>query len=212
MDKLKKIMKDPFDGLTKEDVQDKCFEIAKTLFSNYCINCNGTKYYFMEIEFYYYEKGLWDDAWNVVTYARNGYAAGDFFYHLSGIDICFESSYNNDKAKFGGVLIRAIKDVNNKIIAGPLKCKDEILNACKGIKMPMLAPVSIKREIITKATYRALGKDAIEKKIDMPYNLCFFDANKDNDWNPYTDKFNNKKGIINSMKGTYKTDRFYTNE
>ena len=54
--------------------------------------------------------------WQEVTYPRNDYQGGQLFYHLSGIDICFDSHYKNNEAKFGGILIRAIKDEKGSIL------------------------------------------------------------------------------------------------
>lgn len=208
MKNLKDILKNPFDGLIKDDVkgfQHKCLEIAQELFSNYCIKCKDTEYYLAEIEFYYYEKGKWEKDWNKVTYARKGYEAGELFYHLSGIDICFESHYGDDFAKFGGILIRAIKNEQGIVIAGPLNCKDEILNACKCGEMAQLGHSSTQHDIIPpKSTYRALGKDDIDKVNDR---LCFYDGLVI-DWTPKKERYNTKIGKIESKKSIYKTDRF----
>ncbi|MBO4463014.1 MAG: hypothetical protein J5797_02325 [Prevotella sp.] len=203
-------LKNPFDKLSKGDeneFQKKCAKIAKELFGSYCINCNDKEYYFAEIEFYYYEKDRWRDKWNEVTYARKNYKAGDLFYHLSGIDICFDSHYDTKTAKFGGVLIRAIRDEEGKVIAGPLTCKDEILNACKCGKMPRLSRASKTLNIDVKSTYRALGEKDIDKENDR---LCLYDS-RINDWNPPKNRYNTRKGEIESRKGTYKTDRFNDN-
>lgn len=200
----------PFDKLSKGEekkFQRECALIAQKLFDNYCILCGDVKYFFAEIEFYYYEKGKWDDKWNEVTYARDGYKAGDLFYHLTGIDICFESHYVNFHAKFGGILIRAIKDEKGIVIAGPLTCKDEILNACNGKQMPILKQISSLCKINLKSTYRALGEKDIDKENDR---LCFYDS-QIKDWNPLKNRYNTRKGKIESGKGTYKTDRFYDN-
>ena len=173
----------------------------------YGIKCDEKIFRFAEIEFYYYEKGKWDDKWNEVTYARDGHKAGDLLYHLSGIDICFDSHYDNYNAKFGGILIRAIKDEEEAITAGPLTCKDEILNACKGKQMPILKQLSTQRRIDLKPTYRALGEKDIDKENDR---LCFYDS-QINDWNPVKNRYNTRKGVIEPRKGTYKTDRFNDN-
>lgn len=217
MEDIKKLLKPPFDDLKEyciQNYQEECSEIAKELFCNWCINCNGKEYYLAEIEFYYYDSKLYlhdkkQFKWQKVTYARDGYNAGDLLYHLSGIDICFESSYNNQEAKFGGILIRAIKEVNDKngtIIAGPLVCKDEILNACKGGNMPLFCEATKKRKLTPKATYRALGKVDIDKDNDR---LCFYDSSKNNNWNPTIDKYDKEKGIIKPCRSSYKTDRFH---
>ena len=216
MEDLIQSLTNPFDGLEKKDeFQNKCFDIAKNLFCNYCINCNGKEYNFAEIEFYYYnsEQYLQDREqykWQEVTYPRKC-NAGQLFYHLSGVDICFRSDYDNQKAKFGGILIRALKennDENCKIIAGPLNCKDAILNACKGVEMPKLQETTNKSVLTPKPTYRALGKNDIDIENDR---LSFYDS-QISDWNPEKEKYNTKKGIIEFPKSTYKTNRFYEND
>lgn len=217
MENIKQLLEKPFENLKEYDIQnyqEECSKIAKELFCNWCINCNGKEYYFAEIEFYYYDSNRYlknkkQFRWQKVTYARDGYKAGNLLYHLSGIDVCFESNYNDQEAKFGGILIRAIKEVNDKngtIIAGPLICKDEILNACKSGKMPEFCEVTQKRNLTPKATYRALGKDDIDMENDR---LCFYDPNKENNWNPIIDKkYNKETGIINPSSRSYRTDRF----
>ena len=168
--------------------------IANNLMNNYCIKCGGKEYYFAEIEFYYYreeDKKMFEEKkeknWEDVTYPRKS-NAGDLFYHLSGIDICFESDLEKqDKGGKlgygGGILIRAIVNANDsqKLIVGPLTCKDEILNACEGEKMPSLEPASKKRNIKPSETYRYLGKtdfDSIDEKgnKDGNHKLAFYDA------------------------------------
>ena len=65
------------------------------------------------------------------------------------------------------------------------------------------------RNPIVKQTNRLLGKNDMQKKIDENENLCFYDSNISiEDWNPYKEKFDKKKGSIISRKGCYNTDRF----
>lgn len=179
MDKLIEKLNNPFDGLTKDEFQKTCSDIAKDLFCNYCINCNGREYYFAEMEFYYWEKEKWNEKWNRVTYPRDEYEACDLFFHLSGIDICFKSSY--EEAKFGGILVRSIMNEENEVFAGPLNCKDIILNSCGRREMPVLKAIERKkrkREWIpdVKSTYRLLGKEDLNNNIDGNLNLCFYDS------------------------------------
>ena len=135
MEELKKLLTNPFDK--KNDLkgfQDKCKEIAKQLLENYCIKYGEKKYYyFAEIEFYYYDKKKWNEEWNEKTYPRNNKNAGDFFFHYSGVDICFNSKF--EEGKFGGILIRSLKDENGNFITGPSVCMLEILNTCFEQKM-----------------------------------------------------------------------------
>ena len=170
-------LKNPFDGISNyESFKAKCRDIAGVLFTSYGIECNNKIFRLAEIEFYYYDseqylKDRINHKWQEVTYPRNDYKGGELFYHLSGIDICFDSQYNEESGRFGGILIRSIKD-GDKIIAGPLNCKDEILNACKNGEMPKLKKVSEKQEIELEQTYRSLGKTGT----DIHDGLCFFDG------------------------------------
>ena len=204
------LFKNPFEGLSNyESIQYKCAEIARELFSNYHLACGNETFRFTEIEFYYYDKAMYLknknlNKWQEVTYPRDNYQGGQLFYHLSGIDICFDSQYNEESGRFGGILIRSIKD-GDKIIAGPLNCKDEILNACKNGEMPKLIEVSGKQEIEPAQTYRSLGKTGT----DTHDGLCFYDASiKKGNWNPKRDRFDTKTGNTESKKSSYNTSKF----
>ena len=203
-------LKNPFDGISNyESFKAKCRDIAGELFTSYGIECNNKIFRLAEIEFYYYdsEQYLKDPShhkWQEVTYPRNDYKGGELFYHLSGIDICFDSQYNEESGRFGGILIRSIKD-GDKIIAGPLNCKDEILNACKNGEMPKLIEVSGKQEIEPAQIYRSLGKTGT----DTHDGLCFYDASiKKGNWNPKRDRFDTKTGNTESKKSSYNTSKF----
>ena len=210
MGKVFELFKNPFEGLSNyESIQDKCAEIARELFSNYHLACGNETFRFAEIEFYYYDRAMYLkdknlNKWQEVTYPRDNYQGGQLFYHLSGIDICFDSQYNEESGRFGGILIRSIKD-GDKIIAGPLNCKDEILNACKNGEMPKLIEVSGKQEIEPAQTYRSLGKTGT----DTHDGLCFYDASiKKGNWNPKRDRFDTKTGNTESKKSSYNTSKF----
>lgn len=133
---IKDALQEPLKDLNSENVQEIFERIAKNLLNNFCIKCGETTTYFLEeIEFYYYKEGVWCDS---ITYKREGYNVGDFFYHLSGVDICFNCRTN----AYGGLLIRSISTTEGKIIYGPLKCLMEILNACKNDQMPCLTDLT----------------------------------------------------------------------
>ncbi len=204
------LLKNPFDGLSDCEINKKCAEIARELFCNYCIECESKTFHFAEIEFYYYDSETYlknqnQYKWQEVTYPRDGYKGGQLFYHLSGVDICFDSRYNKESGKFGGILIRAIKDGENMIIAGPLNCKDTILNACKNGKMPQLIKTPKKQNIDPVPTYRSLGKTETDTENDR---LCFFDSSKIVDWNPRRERFVTKTGRTEKKKGSYDTSKF----
>jgi len=204
-------LKNPFEGLTnenKKEFQNKCSEIAENLFNNFCIQCgeNGEeKYYkFAEIEFYYYNKENLNQKWNEKTYPRTNKDAGDLFFHYSGVDICFDSKFDN--GIFGGILIRSLKDNQGKYITGPSVCMLEILNACsKSERMPKL--VSPKKEKCEIGG--PIERYGIEQKDDLP--LCFYDKNL---FEKYTSKDNYKETFENATwdyakKSPKKIIRYY---
>lgn len=209
------MIKNPFDKLVINDsysFNKKCSEIAIDLFCHYCINCNGKEYYFAEIEFYYWDKDLWNEQWNRITYPRIC-NAGNLYYHLSGIDICFNSQYNegnlNEEARFGGILIRAIRCEDGTVVAGPWNCMLKLLNECDNGQMPKLmhSSKSCVQEENIKPTYRALGEqDRIEDK-KHNLQLCFFDSNI-KEWCQVKVRLNKKLGILEKYQSKYNTERF----
>jgi len=201
-------LKNPFEGLKNEsEINAKCLEIAKELFEHCCIRCNDTDYYFAEIEFYYWQKDQWQEEWNKVTYPRDGYSAGQLFYHTSGVDICFESSYS--EAKFGGILIRSVMDNEGNVISGPWNTMLSLLNACKDGKMPKLEEAKPRKHTVhLKSTYRALGEQDMESEKSNPLSLCYYDALPADSWNFVKRSYNKAKGEPYNTKSYYKKDRF----
>lgn len=141
--------------------------LATEIINNYCIDCGDKKYRFAEIEFYYYDKNNehFDKEWNHKTYPRTEKKAGDLFFHYSGVDICFDCSF--EKGCFGGILIRSLFDEEKqRYITGPLLCANEILNSCSSIR---------KWPIIERTTNRACEIDTTTRYGIFDVRLCFFD-------------------------------------
>ena len=110
--------------------KDDFGSMALDLMAKYIIRKGNVTYEFAEIEFYLYCEEHKDTS----VYPR-ACKAGDFFYHYSGMDIAFETCTEEGKIVFGGILIRSLirkghqSDKNGEgLIAGPLRCKDELLN------------------------------------------------------------------------------------
>ena len=218
MEELKKILTDPFDKVEKNDLkgfQDKCKDIAEDLFHNYCINCNGKEYYFAEIEFYYYEGRNFNEKWNEVTYSRKS-EAGEIFYHLSGMDICFNSDLPQDFKKKkvgygGGILIRSVVEVDDnteKIIVGPLTCVNKMLNACHGKEMPFVKKANAERIVEPLPTYRYLGKkdfaniekkESKDRKQGVDLKLAFFDNALQPKWNDARPSYYSKRLLTKNI-------------
>lgn len=99
----------------------------------------------------------------------------------------------------------------NEVIAGPLNCKDIILNSCGQRGMPVLKPIKKKREWTpdAKPTNRQLGKEDMNNNIDGNLNLCFYDSNISNGtWVSKKKRFDKDKGCEIEIKGTYNIERF----
>lgn len=163
-------------GMNEDNIQESFQNIAETLLKNFCLQCGDKKYYFAEIEFYYYDKNSFKEVWNTRTYPRDNRDAGDLFFHYSGFDICFDSSFEH--GKFGGILIRSLIDVakiDNKFVTGPLLCVNEVLNACsKAKKWPEI-------EELTDEEKQFQNRDCVISEPVTRYGISYNDAGKTED-------------------------------
>ncbi len=169
---IKDALQNPLETNDGKTIEKKFEEIAKNLIHNFCIKCGEKTFYFAEIEFYYYDKDNNNQKWNWETYPRTDKEAGDLFFHYSGVDICFNSSFG--KGKFGGILIRSLYDVKEKkFITGPSVCANEILNSCsKSKKWPEI----IKEEGVCKCVIPdPIIRYGIEDVCQCFYNKELFD-------------------------------------
>lgn len=115
--------------IKKKDNDNKVLDLkslAESIMNEVCIFNGKHTYHPIEIEFYIYDKKNHAD---IHVYPRKA-KVGDIFFHLSGMDICFESSFEEKEGtiRFGGILIRALEREDGKRFGGPLTCKDEVLN------------------------------------------------------------------------------------
>ena len=225
MKELYYLLKSPFEGLRQDEVagiQNRCFKIAKTLFENYSVACGDKVYRFAEIEFYYYKKeelgkNNFDKDWNRETYPRNK-DAGDFFFHYSGVDICFQCHYDdvdkdNEYGEFGGILIRSLLD-GEKILAGPLFCANMMLNACKGI-MPALKKENSQKYELKSATRFGISSDKNQEKGKELF-LCYYATDvkdKKLNWDTTSERiaWKKKSGVFKKQTRNYRKDRFNDN-
>lgn len=122
MERLKTLLNIPA-ILAKPDIDGELKNLAEILMNEYCVSNGNHQYRPIEIEFYIYDKYKHADTH---VYKRDGKGAGCLFYHYSGIDICFASSFQ--EGCFGGILIRALEREDGKCFGGPLVCLNEVLN------------------------------------------------------------------------------------
>ena len=121
---------------SSEEIQKVFADIAENLFNKYHIEKNGLEYYFVDIEFYFCNKNYLD----IITYPRE-LGEGRWFFHQSGIDLTFRSTYSRHNGKegvvdascdfaFGGILIRKLlKRSTRQVLEGPHKCEWELFDS-----------------------------------------------------------------------------------
>lgn len=112
-----------------ESIKESFNKVAETIFNDIQLEVNGNYYRFLDIEFYYFAKGVFEDVY--AHQHQEQLKMGNWYFHGSGIDITI-----GDGTNYGGILIRAIakisgealKDENfiEKEIHGPLNVKTEI--------------------------------------------------------------------------------------
>jgi hypothetical protein len=150
---------------------DSIFEIiAKKLFKEYHIKKGKDRYDFLEIEFYYYSKEHPD----ACTYERNS-EAGDFYFHLSGIDIAFKS--DSKKGCYGGILIRSLlKNSNseNSVVAGPLRCQQDLFNNTMNINGKTLSISLEQDENISENEPENTYRYGIKSDINNGRKYCYY--------------------------------------
>ena len=142
-DNIKSLLKFPSD-FSEDGLKD----LAQEIMNNICISNGAYIYHPIEIEFYVYDKTNHPD---IHVYPRNAEKPCDLFFHLSGMDICFESSM--ETGRFVGILIRALERNDGKLIGGPLTCVNEVLNnadQCGNIRVEACANLSHTAECIGK--------------------------------------------------------------
>lgn len=165
--------------------------IANQLINHFCIvkDSDGISprivYHFMELEFYFCSPEHPD----VITYPRIA-KAGDWFFHESGVDICFESNVelNSETGKvvsdsnsygFGGILIRALTKESESgeitFITGPLNCCYELFDRFSAFKKPCNFPIIREEDNARKSSVSSCGRyfnfsTSIHNKLKAIYN------------------------------------------
>ncbi|MBP1615403.1 MAG: aguA 2 [Bacteroidetes bacterium] len=138
-----------------EEVKNRFEQLATILFENHHIQKGDVLYDFLEIEFYYYSREHID----IITYPRTA-NAGEWFFHMSGVDITFKSKSEyrkepNSKVAegdfFGGILIRSLQRHEkgiSKIITGPYNCMDDLFDKFNALDIPQNFPCVVRNEFI----------------------------------------------------------------
>lgn len=214
-------LENPFNGIKSSDVigiQKRCTTMAEKLFCDYGIKCGDRTFRLAEIEFYYYKNNEssndnWDAPWNKETYPRNK-KAGEFFFHYSGVDICFqchfvEKARDNEYGEFGGILIRSLLD-GDRIIAGPLFCANTMMNTCNN-ELPRLVPCTHQTCEWGKDIRCGINSDK-KQESDKKLFLCYYAKyvnNKEIQWDKVSEKisWDKKNEKFKQSTRNYKKER-----
>lgn len=149
----------------RQENEEEFKNIAEILFNEYAIKNKESVYRLTEIEFYWNSPNHNDKS----TYERKyvNPQTGEWFFHYSGVDIALR---NDDLKGFGGILIRAIKDINSgKPYKGPQVCVMKLfseINAFSEDFYPKIIKHSFSKEQIVKTERIGLGKNAKESGFD----------------------------------------------
>lgn len=139
---------------TIDEFQQLFDSIAKYVLSNLVIKVGKTTYIPVEIELYYRNSKIDNKESFKRTYNRDCQAE-ELFLHYSGLDICFVSNKNTKCC--GGILIRSLIKLTQqeqKVIPGPLRCANELLNNC--FKQKTLPKISVEKNDIKKGIYKTI--------------------------------------------------------
>lgn len=175
IEELRKLMCIPANA-GKGDIEKRFESIAMELFNNYHIEKRNQEYVFTELEFYFCSKTHPD----LITYPRD-MEEGRWFFHQSGIDLTFRSSYSRFKNKkgvvdmdkdfsFGGILIRGIRNMETlEEFDGPYKCEWELFDNFDAVNVkpdewPRLVENKKALEIAPKLSKRKFSYSDDEKK------------------------------------------------
>lgn len=151
-------------------IQEYFDDLAKKLFNQMKICAGDDTYTFLEIEFYYHNKTEFDDIIYNCTYPRTR-DAGKFFWHNSGVDICFESK--EEEGYFGGILIRSLIKNGKEVIAGPMRCANELMNSCnEKITAPYLSDSSKPKDKIYSTIRYGVGDE--KQTEDKAKLFCYY--------------------------------------
>lgn len=182
---LKKYLQDK--TIYSEDTGKKFNSLAKLLLNNCVIRVGKKNFRLIEIEFYLYSSSHPD----LITYPRKDEKGGNWFFHQSGVDICFNSScvnaseegkyYLSNDSKFGGILIRSMVELDDKYkylptskpIHGPMKCMDVLFKTFGALdcnrdidQIPYVDECSLLKEEEVRRTQRYIPiKNTAEDKI-----------------------------------------------
>jgi len=142
IEELKDYLRCVGNSIYDSDEVEKKFEIIAEILLNWCIiRVNAKRFRILEIEFYLF--GGKGDHKDIIAYPRTDMEGGEWFFHPSGVDLCFKSHcerkdnhyvIDEKENEFGGILIRSLEEVDHQMrpvgdpIFGPWKSMDVIFN------------------------------------------------------------------------------------
>lgn len=136
-----------YDCQTSKQLEEGFYEVAKILLQQSKLKVSGRQYQFIDIEFYFYHESIHPDPYShSFQYAksvRNKQSViGSWYFHRftrverythtrRGLDLTYG---NGEKGKYGGILIRGIKDMEDgRLIQGPSRVVGEIMSVIENL-------------------------------------------------------------------------------
>lgn len=156
----------------EKETEEEFTNIAQALFDSYAIQTKKTLYRLIEIEFYWNSPNHIDNS----TYKRNHVdpKSGDWFFHYSGVDVALK---NEKTGGYGGILIRSIYDIQEKIVVkGPMVCVMKLFSENNAFAKSIgthIIPYTFDKSHIIKKTRIGLGQNAKVNDADK-LNYSFF--------------------------------------
>jgi hypothetical protein len=120
---------------SKETIQQSFDRISKKLFTDFKLQVNNSFYRLIDIEFYFFADGIYEDVHTHQNEVQLN--SGKWYFHQSGIDLTIGNGTH-----YGGILFRGLakfskdqhsnNDIIERDIHGPLKVKMEICSNLYG--------------------------------------------------------------------------------
>lgn len=191
MEELGTILSKVHEITTKSAKPESIFaDIAKELFSNYCIKQGNIEYRFLEVEFYYYSpkhQDLKEDGTAPFVYRRKCDKAGAFLLHNSGVDICFKNEEYEKQQCYGGILIRTLLRIEKTkegdkymVVCGPWDCCSALFSYIDSETFPKIEKLENTNNITLDIKSAKRHND--KSKFKDRFYCFYYNENNTTDW------------------------------
>lgn len=167
------------------NIEREFAQLAKKILLENCLVVGKRAYQLLEIEFYFFHKTIYPDPYSHAAQYPNSVrlkqsATGSWYFHRftgmkkyyhtrRGLDLTFG---DGEQAKFGGILIRSIKAIDeNRIISGPSRVVGEIIDQLNNDKALERIAFNTNSGLAFDSTC-LLHLKALEHPLESPIYAC----------------------------------------